>query len=394
MASPSIAIIGSRGIPARYGGFETFAEELAVGLAERGVDVTVYCEGRAGPSTYRGVQLVYVPAPHLGGFTTILHDFRALWRARKKYDVVYMLGYGTSLFCLLPKWAGAEVWMNMDGVEWQRDKWGLIGKTWWKLMESVAQYIPHLMIADAEAIKHFLQARHRKLPPIVVIRYGADVLETPPDPAPLAEWGLEPYEFHLVVSRFEPENHVLEIFQGYANSNTTRPLVALGTTRKPTTYTRTLDSIAANDARFVLPGPIYDDRLSVLRYYARTYLHGHSVGGTNPSLLEAMGSSSAIIAHDNEFNREVVGDAAVFFSTAADVTEHVNGLDSNAQRRRILEHRALLRLKADYTWDKVVAVYLDLLAQTSTFPNAERDRAASNQGAVLCLASERVDDEP
>ena len=365
MAPPSIAIIGSRGIPAQYGGFETFAEELAVRLVKHGVDVTVYCEGTGGPGTYRGVQLAYVRAPHLGGLTTIIHDFRSLWRARKKYDVVYMLGYGTSLFCMMPKLAGTEVWMNMDGVEWQRNKWGFFGKTWWKMMESIAQYVPHLMIADAEAIKDVLCARHRRPREIVVIPYGADGVDTPPDPAPLAEWGLRPHEFHLVVSRFEPENHVREIFQGYVNSSSPYPLVALGTTRKPTAYTRSLNEIAEGDGRIILPGPIYDERIAALRYYARTYVHGHSVGGTNPSLLEAMGSGNAIVAHDNEFNREVAGNAAVYFSTAADVTAQLEALDADELKRETLGARALRRLKARYTWERVVEAYLDILSAPS-----------------------------
>ncbi len=363
MSPPSIAIIGSRGIPAQYGGFETFAEELSVRLAKHGVNVTVYCEGTGGPSSYRGVHLAYVPAPHLGGLTTIIHDFRALWRARKKYDVVYMLGYGTSLFCLMPKMAGTEVWMNMDGVEWKRDKWGFLGKTWWKLMESIAQFVPHLMIADAGAIRDFLCARHGRLPKVAVIPYGAHSIDTPPDPAPLSEWGLTPFEYHLVVSRFEPENHVREIFQGYVDSNSPHPLVALGTTRKPTSYTVSLESIAStSNERIILPGPIYDDRIVALRYYARTYLHGHSVGGTNPSLLEAMAGGNAVIAHDNVYNREVVGSAAVYFDNAADVTAQIEKLDADARQRGALGEEALARLRETYTWDGVVDAYLRLMS--------------------------------
>ncbi len=369
MPRPSIAILGSRGIPAQYGGFETFTQELAVRLAKQGIDVTVYCEGSTGPTMYHGVRLVYVPAPHLGGLTTILHDFRALWAARKKYDIVYMLGYGTSLFCLMPRLAGTEVWMNMDGIEWQRGKWGIVGKTWWKLMESVANFVPHLMIADAEAIKAFLGTRHDRLPKIVVIPYGADIVESPPDTAPLAEWGLEPDGYHLVVSRFEPENHVRELFLGYTNSNSPHPLIALGTTRKPTAYTRALDAIATADSRIILPGPIYDERLVALRYYARTYLHGHSVGGTNPSLLEAMASGNAIVAHDNPFNREVAKDCAVYFSTAADVTAQVERLDADENQRNAVGSRALERVRASYTWDRVVEAYLKLLTVPVAIPS-------------------------
>lgn len=362
MPRPSIALVGSRGIPARYGGFETFAEELAVRLAERGVDVTVYCEGTGGPPTYRGVKLAYVPAPHLGGLTTILHDFRALRRARRRYDVVYMLGYGTSLFCLMPRLAGARVWMNMDGVEWARAKWGFWGSTWWKMMERVAAWgVPHLMIADAEAIRDFLAARYRSLPPTVVIPYGAEVIEEPPDPAPLAAWGLEPFGYHLVIARFEPENHVREIFEGFAASASPHPLVALGTTRKPNAYTRGLDAIAEAEPRLILPGAVYDERVRALRYYARLYLHGHSVGGTNPSLLEAMVAGNAVLAHDNVFNREVAGDAARYFRTAADVARLIDGLDADDAQRRALGADARRRVSECYTWEQVADRYEALL---------------------------------
>lgn len=362
MSRPSIALVGSRGIPARYGGFETFAEELAVRLAERGIDVTVFCEGQDGPPTYRGVKLEYVPAPHLGGLTTLLHDFRALWRARTAYDVVYMLGYGTSLFCLMPKLWGSTVWMNMDGVEWARAKWGFWGSTWWKMMERVASWgVPHLMIADAKGIQDFLASRYRSLPPCTVIPYGAEVLEEPPDPAPLAEWGVEPYEYHLVIARFEPENHLEEIFEGYAASSSPHPLIALGTTRKPNAYTRRLDTIAAREPRLILPGAIYDDRIRTLRYYARTYLHGHSVGGTNPSLLEAMGAGNAVLAHDNTFNREVAGEAARYFTSAQDVARLVDALDADDTQRQAMGTIARDRIQTQYTWERIADRYESLL---------------------------------
>ena len=367
MPAPSIALVGSRGIPARYGGFETFAEELSVRLAEQGVDVTVFCEGQEGPASYRGVKLEYVPAPHLGGLTTILHDFRALWRARKRYDVVYMLGYGTSLFCLMPRLAGTTVWMNMDGVEWARAKWGFWGSTWWKLMERVASWgVPHRMIADAQAIQDFLEARYRSLPPCSVIPYGAEVIDTPPDPAALAEWGLEPFGYHLVIARFEPENHVEEIFEGFAASASPYPLIALGTTRKPTAYTRRLDAIAEAEPRLLLPGAIYDERIRTLRYYARDYLHGHSVGGTNPSLLEAMGAGNAVIAHDNPFNREVAGDAARYFASAADVARLVDALDADEETRQSMGEDARVRVQAHYTWTQIAGTYEDLLREVQS----------------------------
>ncbi|MDX1440111.1 MAG: DUF1972 domain-containing protein [Rubricoccaceae bacterium] len=377
MLRKRIAIIGSRGIPARYGGFETFAEELSTRLVARGVDVTVYCEGAGGPTMHKGVHLAYVPTPHLGGLTTILHDFRALWHARKRFDIVYMLGYGTSIFCLLPKLHRTPIWMNMDGVEWKREKWGFFGKSWWKTMEFVAQYIPDLMIADAEAIRNFLSDRHRHMPECAVIPYGANVINTPPDVSALNDWRVLPRQYHLIVSRLEPENHVLELFEGYIASQSPYPLVALGTTRKPNRYTRALQDLARENERIILPGPVYDDRIQALRYYARTYLHGHSVGGTNPSLLEAMGSGSPVIAHENVFNREVAQDTAVYFKNSDDVANLIRILDKDEGLRRSLGQRAKERVLETYSWERVTSMYLRLLEVGVEEPLEKKEEAVA-----------------
>jgi len=187
-----IVILGARGIPGRYGGFETFAEELSVPLAMRGVDVTVFCENTEGerPSEYKGVRLAYVDVPRLGPVARILLDLVALWRARKGYDAVYMLGYGASLFCFIPRLWGTQVWINMDGVEWARSKWNWFGRTWLKVMEAIAMWTPNRIIADAEGIKAHLARRHRRLPPCSVIPYGAPVVVDPPSEGLLAQWNL------------------------------------------------------------------------------------------------------------------------------------------------------------------------------------------------------------
>jgi hypothetical protein len=178
MMNKKIAILGTRGILARYGGFETFAEELTVRLAKKGLGVTVYCEAGSfeQPALYKGVKLVYIPSPSLGSFTKILFDLSCLWHARKKFDVVYMLGYGTSLFCLIPRLYGAKVWINMDGIEWARAKWNFAAKVYFKIMEAIAVRIANRIIADAEGIKHHLQSRHSRMQSCSVIPYGADVV--------------------------------------------------------------------------------------------------------------------------------------------------------------------------------------------------------------------------
>lgn len=203
-----LAILGSRGIPAKYGGFETFAEELSVRLVKLGVEVTVYCEAGEGeqPAMYRGVHLVYLPAPGLGPLTTIIFDLLCLWHARKAFDAVYMLGYGTSIFCFIPRLCGSTVFINMDGVEWARSKWRPPAKLWFKVMEAAAMWTPNRLIADAQGILRHLQSRHNHLPPVSVISYGAPVLEEAPATNLLDGLQLTAGNYYLVVCRLEPEN--------------------------------------------------------------------------------------------------------------------------------------------------------------------------------------------
>src|SRR5580692_463888 len=172
-----LAILGTRGIPARYGGFETFAERLAVGLVERGFVVGVFCESNKSfaPDFFHGVKLHYVSAPSLGPLKTIFFDLRSLWAARKAYDVVYMLGYGAAPFCLIPRLWGTEVWINPDGLEWARSKWGVVGRSYLRLMEWVSVYAANRIIADSGAIATGLASRHGRLASCTVIPYGCEV---------------------------------------------------------------------------------------------------------------------------------------------------------------------------------------------------------------------------
>lgn len=355
-----LAILGTRGIPAQYGGFETFAEELAVRLVQHGVDVTVFCELQAQHQVaeYKGVKLCYVPVFQLGPLTTIIFDLLCLWRARKDFNVVYMLGYGASLFCFLPRIWGKKVWVNMDGVEWARSKWSWPAKLWLKIMEAVAMWTPSRIIADADAILKHLENRYSHLPPSTFIPYGAKVIDIPPLESILDEWNLQSKSYLLVVCRLEPENHLLEIIQGYRASAVAMPLIILGNHLAGTPYVKSLVGYSSENIRFL--GTVYDhDKLLALRYHSYAYLHGHSVGGTNPSLLEAMGCGNGIVAHDNQFNREVAGASALYFKDAASLTAILNNLGDMVENGRVAQQL----IRDCYTWDKIVSDYLGLLAE-------------------------------
>lgn len=362
-----IAILGTRGIPAAYGGFETFAEELAVRLAAAGVDVTVYCEAGAGaqPAEYRGVRLRYLPATACGPLTTVLFDLRSLWDARRGHDVVYLLGYGAAQFSFIPRLFGSEVWLNVDGIEWMRAKWGRVARAYFKAMEFFSVKFPNRVIADAEGIRAHLLARHRKLPDCSVIAYGAPIIEKAPDPEGLSEWGLIPGGYYLVVCRLEPENHVREIIQGYAASDSSRPLIIVGNHQAATDYVRSLQPLASERVRFI--GTVYDKpTLQALRYHALAYFHGHSVGGTNPSLLEAMGCGNLVIAHDNPFNREMLAEGGRFFRTAEDIPSLTSEIEALTEQRAQVERTYLRdRIRQHYHWDLIADAYLKLLRDRS-----------------------------
>lgn len=362
MPSRRIAILGTRGVPARYGGFETFAEEIGTRLAAQGIEVTIFCEADpAGqqPSSYRGMRLRYVPSPRLGPLTTIWFDVKCLWRARRDFDVVYMLGYGAALFCFLPRLWQSEVWINMDGVEWVRSKWSWPARLWLRTMEAVAMWTPNRIIADAEAIRAHLRRHHGRLPACSVIPYGAPLVHTA-QASCLEEWGVTPGGYYLVVCRLEPENHVLEILQGYAASDSDYPLLVLGNQQSGTEYVRQL--LAVRDPRLRLIGTVFDqEKLQALRFFSRAYFHGHSVGGTNPSLIEAMGCGNVVIAHDNPFNREVAGEAACFFTRAHDIPGVLRDLNADAVARQRLGRAAQERVARTYTWDAITKAYLELM---------------------------------
>ncbi len=361
-----IAILGTRGIPASYGGFETFAEELSSRLISRGIEATVYCESVSGErlTDYKGVNLVYLSSPKLGPFTTILFDLLCLWHARRAYDVVYMLGYGAALFCFIPRLWGTKVWINMDGIEWQRAKWGFVAKAYFKIMEAIAVRIADRIIADAEGIKQFLSSRHSSKASCNVIPYGAQIVDSAPATV-LDGYGLKPYEYYMVVCRLEPENHVMEILQGFAASRSRCRLIVIGNQMANTAYGRKLNLVQDQRIRFV--GALYDQaKLSGLRYYCRAYIHGHSVGGTNPSLLEALGCGNPIIAHDNVFNREVAGDIGFFFETTSDITKCIEKADNmQSLDRDRLSDAAKKRIREYYNWNRIADQYSALIHLTS-----------------------------
>lgn len=362
-----LAILGTRGIPARYGGFETFAQELSIRLVASGVDVTVYCQSNSArpDEEYRGVKLKYVKLPGLGPFDQMLWDAKCFCLARGKFDVVYMLGVGGAFTAWVPRLWGSQVWISTDGVEWRRTKWNLVQRSYLMLAEALSVMLSSRVIADSRVIAGYLKRKYRGLAPISTISYGAYPVSGIPDPSTLVAWNLEPIGYYTVVCRLEPENHVLEIIQGFERSTSRLPLIVVGDVEHANSYVRQLLQHQSERIRFV--GTIYDQEgLVTLRYHSRAYIHGHSVGGTNPSLLEAMACSNLVIAHDNQFNREVLSDSGLFFRSQEDLACVIDSVEREQIDASIFRKRALERITCHYRWETISQEYLRLLKSTIT----------------------------
>ncbi len=355
-------ILGTRGIPAAHGGFETFAERLALWLVRRGVSVSVYCqserpEDRGREDCWRGVRRVHFAPPLGGAAGTMAFDLACIRHVLNRPGVDLVLGYNTAVFSVLQKLRGRRVFMNMDGIEWKRAKWSLPARAWLMLNELVGARICDRPVADHPQIAAHVAARTRREPEM--IPYGADVI-THADEAPLRWLGLERGRYFLSVARIEPENSILEIVEAFGRADCGMKLVVLGRVDRANRYHRRVLRAAGPGVLF--PGGIYEqEALRALRFHARAYFHGHRVGGTNPSLVEALGAGNAVIAHDNRFNRWTAGAGQRFFSDVEGCAAHVRELarDDVALARARAAARA--RHARDFRWEEVLTRYEALL---------------------------------
>ena len=370
---PRIALLGSRGIPARYGGFETFAQELATGLVARGFEVTVFADGREGPvaSDFRGVRVERVAVPVSGAGGTLLYDLCSLWRARGRFDVVLMLGYGAGGFLWLARGGGTRVWIAMDGREWRRRKWGPLARAWLRGMERLALRQADRLVFDSAAVCAEVCGRTFPEARLAVLEYGAR-LDHAEDPVALAAAGLAPCRYYLLVARIEPENHVLEAVRAHARAGLERELVVVGDVERAGAYGRACRAAGVRSARFL--GALYEPiHLHTLRANAWALLHGHSVGGTNPSLLEGMAAAVPVLAHANPYNREVLAGEGLWFASEDELVERLRALERLAPaERRALGERLRARVCAYYTWERIIDGYAARLAQAPPARSAAR----------------------
>lgn len=359
-----IAFVSTRGIPNNYGGFEQFAEYISVGLAERGHEVTVYSphyhpfQG----NEYKGVKIKHIYSPELwmgGSVGSFFYDYACLKDALKKedFDIIYEAGYTS----IIPAYIRFNVknirrpifTTNMDGLEYKRTKFNKWVQKFVFWEERMAVKHSHYLIADNMGIKDYYKEKYGKESKFLA--YGANIYDNYSENY-LKEYDLKAGEYLLLVARLEPENNIDMAIEGYIRSEQYGkiPLLVVGKTNTP--YGKYLVKTYGKHECVRFMGGIYDfDKLNSIRHYSYAYFHGHSVGGTNPSLLEAMASDSFILSHDNIFNRSVLGDNAVYYSNTEQVVEILNNLDATvAQYKKLYTERNLEVIRKEYSWEKLV----------------------------------------
>jgi glycosyltransferase involved in cell wall biosynthesis len=357
-----LAIIGTRGVPANYGGFETFAEELGAHLAARGHEVTVY--GRRGfidPAlgTHRGMRLVVLPSLRSKHLETVSNTFlAALHAARRGFNAVLLCNAANAPFVRILQLAGTPVALNVDGLERKRRKWGLAGRSYYRVCERLAARLPDALVTDAEVIRRYYRRAYGVSSHMIV--YGGD-LEPPAGTETLAALGLEPGTYLLYVSRFEPENNPDRVVEAYRRVAGELPLAMVGGAPYAPGLARRVRELA--DPRVLLPGPIYGEGYRQLLFNCRLYIHATEIGGTHPALVEAMGAGRPVLYYDTPENREVAGGAGqpFRFDRQPRLEELLSRLLGDEAELGSMRERARRRVAERYRWSAVADAYEELL---------------------------------
>jgi len=357
-----IAIISTRGIPNNYGGFEQFAEFISVGLVRKGHQVTVYSPSyhQYKEGSFRGVRIkhIYSPEPWMGGaIGSFFYDFLSLKDAlkNKTFDIIYDCGYTSIIpayiLLAISKIKKPIIITNMDGLEYKRTKFNRLVQSFIFWEEKQAVKLSHAMIADNMGIKEYIKFKYKR--DSEFIPYGANVPNNFTHTC-LELFGIKPDKYYLLIARMEPENNIEMIIAGYEQFFDDKPLVIVGNTNTKFGKKMKRKYSKLKQIRFV--GGIYNvETLNALRHYSSVYFHGHSVGGTNPSLLEAMAAKCLIAAHDNGFNRSTLCDNALFFSNATDVTNIIRlSVSELGEYKQKFVPPNLHNINTIYTWDNIV----------------------------------------
>jgi glycosyltransferase involved in cell wall biosynthesis len=351
-----IAMIGTRGVPARYGGFETAVEEIGRRLVDAGHEVVVYCRGERGQATHLGMRRVVLPAVRTSQLETLSHSTLSVAHAlAHRPDVAIVFNAANAVLVPALRAARIPVAVHVDGLEWQRAKWGGAGRRWYRWSERFAVRWATELIADSPGITAYYAREHAARTRLLT--YGAPIL-TAPAVHRLPELGLVAGGYHLAVARLEPENHVDVIVEGYTRRDARLPLVVVGSVPYPSEHEARVKELAAAHPKVRMLGAVWDQELLDALYAgSASYLHGHSVGGTNPSLLRAMGAGAPCVAWDVSFNRDVLGATGRYFSDPDGVADAVRRCERDPETARLLGDAGRVRAERVYRWDDVAAGY-------------------------------------
>jgi glycosyltransferase involved in cell wall biosynthesis len=357
-----IAILGTRGVPNYYGGFEQFAEFFSVFLANKGHEVYVY-NSHDHPhqeKTFHKVNIIHCHDPEhkMGTFGQFIYDYNCIIDSRKRnFDIILQLGYTSNSiwFFLLPK--KSYIVTNMDGLEWKRSKYSRPVQQFLKFAERLAAISSDCLVADSLGIQKFLKQRYGK--DSTYIAYGANPFNEP-DETTLAMYKVQKHQYNMIMARFEPENNLDMVLEAVASHEDQTPILVIG--KHTTKYGQYLTGKYAGHKHIRFIGPLYNlTELNNLRYFSNLYFHGHSVGGTNPSLLEAMASQALIAAHRNDFNRGVLNENAFYFSNSQEIENILSTVKKSDNLPKVAaNYQAIV---TDFNWDKINGEYLQLLEE-------------------------------
>ena len=359
-----IALIGTRGVPANYGGFETCVEELGRRLVERGHSVTVYCRKNyytEQQADYYGMKLVYFPNLKKKSLDTLSHTFLCVGHSLfKSYDVLMVFNAANSPVLFLPRLFGKKIAINTDGLEWKRGKWGTFARKYYKMSEWLSTKLANRIVADSLGIQNYYRDSYGV--DSSYIAYGAPVISSA-NPDLLKKFGVEIGQYFLQITRFEPENNPLLTIQAFKAANTGKKLVIVGGVPYESDYSRQITAEANEDV--ILPGFLYEkDQLNELWANCFAYIHGNEVGGTNPALLQTMGAGCFTIAVDVPFSHDVLQDCGIYYKKSIEsLASQMSWVAQNEDILSEYKERAVQRIQNHYTWEKVTDGYEKLFRE-------------------------------
>ena len=362
----TLNIMGTRGVPALHGGFETFAERLSLYLVSRGWDVLVYCQEADGVETdspmrediWEGVRRIHFSTRKTGPLGTVEFDRKCVSDVLGRPGIDLVLGYNTAVFNIAQRFARRPVVMNMDGIEWKRQKWSIAAKAWFFLNEIIGSNFASIAVADhPEMAKHI---KRRSFAQPVMIPYGADEVLSA-DVSLLERFQIEAGKYFISIARIEPENSILEAVLAFSSIGRAEKFIVLGRMDNNNPYHRSVR--AAANGNVIFAGPVYDTELvKALRFYALAYVHGHQVGGTNPSLVESLGAGNPVIAHSNRFNRWTAGSGQKYFENVKECGECMSSYANDPDVRARAAHDARKRHRTQFQWEAVLRQYEEILS--------------------------------